>query len=60
MILMTTYSAGLRASETLNLKTENIDSKTMLIKVEEGKGKKDRYLPVPILISKEEKTAFIL
>ena len=43
MILMTTYSAGLRASETLNLKTENIDSKTMLIKVEEGKGKKDRY-----------------
>ena len=43
MILMTTYSAGLRASETLNLKTENIDSQTMLIKVEEGKGKKDRY-----------------
>ena len=43
MILMTTYSAGLRASETLNLKSENIDSKTMLIKVEEGKGKKDRY-----------------
>ena len=43
MILMTTYSAGLRASETLNLKPENIDSKTMLIKVEEGKGKKDRY-----------------
>ena len=40
MILMTTYSAGLRASETLNLKTENIDSKTMLIKVEEGKGGK--------------------
>lgn len=43
MILMTTYSAGLRASETINLKPENIDSKTMLIKVEEGKGKKDRY-----------------
>jgi integrase/recombinase XerD len=43
MMLMTTYAAGLRASETLNLKTENIDSKTMLIKVEEGKGKKDRY-----------------
>jgi len=43
MILMTTYSAGLRASETLKLKTENIDSKAMLIKVEDGKGKKDRY-----------------
>jgi site-specific recombinase XerD len=43
MMLMTTYAAGLRASETINLKTENIDSKAMLIKVEEGKGKKDRY-----------------
>jgi integrase/recombinase XerD len=42
MILMTTYSAGLRASETINLKSNNIDSKTMLIKVR-GKGDKDRY-----------------
>ena len=33
IILMTTYSAGLRARETINLKPENIDSKTMLIKV---------------------------
>ena len=33
LILMTTYSAGLRASETINLKAENIDSKRMLIKV---------------------------
>jgi integrase/recombinase XerD len=33
MILMTTYSAGLRASEVTALKPENIDSKTMLIKV---------------------------
>ena len=42
MILMTTYSAGLRASETINLKSNHIDSKTMLIKVK-GKGNKDRY-----------------
>ncbi|MCJ7807376.1 MAG: site-specific integrase [Dehalococcoidia bacterium] len=42
MILMTTYSAGLRASETINLKPWNIDSKTMLIKVK-GKGEKERY-----------------
>jgi len=42
MILMTTYSAGLRASETRHLKPENIDSKAMLIKVT-GKGDKDRY-----------------
>jgi integrase/recombinase XerD len=43
LMLMTTYSAGLRASETLALKPENIDSKRMLIKVENGKGCKQRY-----------------
>jgi integrase/recombinase XerD len=42
LILMTTYSGGLRVSETINLKTEHIHSKMMLIKVK-GKGKKDRY-----------------
>jgi integrase/recombinase XerD len=42
LLLMTTYSAGLRASETLSLKPENIDSKRMLIKVT-GKGNKERY-----------------
>ena len=42
LILMTTYSAGLRASETINLKSENINSDTMLIKVT-GKGNKERY-----------------
>jgi site-specific recombinase XerD len=42
LILMTTYSGGLRASETINLKPGNIDNKTMLIKVK-GKGQKDRY-----------------
>ena len=42
MILMTTYSAGLRASEVTALKPDNIDSKTMLIKVN-GKGGKQRY-----------------
>ena len=43
LILMTTYSAGLRASEVARLKPEHIDSKRMLIKVEDGKGGKDRY-----------------
>ena len=42
LILMTTYSAGLRASEVIALKPENIDSKRMLIKVR-GKGGKSRY-----------------
>jgi len=43
LILMTTYSAGLRAGEVTRLKPEHIDSKRMLIKVEDGKGGKDRY-----------------
>ena len=36
------YGAGLRVSEFANLKVVDIDSKRMLIRVEEGKGKKDR------------------
>jgi integrase/recombinase XerD len=43
LILMTTYAAGLRASEVRRLKPEHIDSKRMLIKVVGGKGRKDRY-----------------
>ena len=42
LLLMTTYSAGLRASEALALKAEHIDGKRMLIKVT-GKGGKQRY-----------------
>ncbi len=37
------YSSGLRRSELLNLKIEDIDSKRMLVKVNLGKGNKDRY-----------------
>ncbi len=37
------YAAGLRRSELLSLKIPDIDSKRMLIKVNNGKGKKDRY-----------------
>lgn len=41
-ILLTTYSSGLRISETLNLRISDIDSKNMLIRVNQGKGNKDR------------------
>jgi integrase/recombinase XerD len=37
------YGAGLRVSEIANLKVSDIDSKRMLLRVEQGKGKKDRY-----------------
>ena len=42
-IISILYSAGLRRSELLNLKITNIDSDRMLIKVEDSKGKKDRF-----------------
>ncbi len=41
-ILMTLYSGGLRRSELINLKTTDIDSQRMLIKVTNSKGGKDR------------------
>ena len=48
-ILVTTYSAGLRISETLNLKKSDIDSERMSIRVDQGKGKKDRYSMLSLL-----------
>ena len=42
-ILMLTYSAGLRESETTRLKITDIDSKRMMVRVQDGKGGKDRY-----------------
>ncbi|MCD8491453.1 MAG: site-specific integrase [Geovibrio sp.] len=42
-ILLTTYSSGLRISETLSLRVSDIDSKQMLIRVVQGKGGKDRF-----------------
>lgn len=42
-IIMTIYSGGLRISEAINLKVKDIDSKRMQIRVEQAKGKKDRY-----------------
>jgi len=42
-IFMTAYSSGLRASELVQLKPEHIDSSRMVIRVEQGKGKRDRY-----------------
>ncbi len=42
-ILMTTYGAGLRRNELCHLKVSHIDSSRMTIRVEQGKGAKDRY-----------------
>jgi len=42
--LTTAYAAGLRASEAVGLKVADIDSGRMVIRVEQGKGGKDRYV----------------
>ncbi len=45
-ILTLTYSVGLRVSEVVNLKIEDIDSKRMIIHIKNAKGRKDRVVPL--------------
>ena len=45
--LATAYGAGLRASEVTHLKVTDIDSQRMMIRVEQGKGNKDRNAMLP-------------
>ena len=49
--LSVAYGTGLRASEVVSLKLADIDSSRMVIRVEQGKGRKDRYamLSEPLL-----------
>jgi site-specific recombinase XerD len=42
-VLFTCYGAGLRISEAVAVKLSDIDSRRMLLRVEHGKGAKDRY-----------------
>jgi integrase/recombinase XerD len=44
VILTVCYAAGLRVSEAIRLKPAAIDSRRMVLRVEEGKGRKDRYV----------------
>jgi len=43
-VLTTCYAAGLRISEALQLRPTDIDSARMVIRVEQGKGQRDRYV----------------
>ena len=45
-VLMTAYAAGLRASELGRLQLTDIDSARMCLRVNQGKGDKDRYVPL--------------
>ncbi len=51
MILMTAYAAGLRIAEVVHLQVSDIDSQRMVIRVSQGKRKKDRYTILsPVLL----------
>jgi len=44
------YSCGLRRSELINLRPDNIDSKRNLVIIKGGKGKKDRIVPLSLKV----------
>jgi len=51
--LSVAYGAGLRASEVIALKVGDVDSKRMILRVEQGKGRKDRYaMLAPVLLER--------
>jgi site-specific recombinase XerD len=45
--LLTIYSCGLRLLEGCNLKVSDIDSQRMVVRIEQSKNRKDRYVPLP-------------
>ncbi|MEZ8037956.1 tyrosine-type recombinase/integrase, partial [Vibrio crassostreae] len=47
VFFLTLYSMGLRLGEGLNLTVHDIDSQTMRVHIREGKGGKDRMVPLP-------------
>ena len=51
--LSVAYGAGLRASEVVALKVGDIDSQRMTLRIEQGKGRKDRYaMLAPVLLER--------
>lgn len=51
-MLLAGYSGGLRVSEIANLRVSDIDSDRMIIHVKQGKGRKDRIVPLsPVLLA---------
>lgn len=56
LIIKMIYGTGLRVSEVVSLKKEDINFEENLIKVKLGKGKKDRFVKLPISIFEELKS----
>lgn len=52
------YGMGLRVSELVALKVQDIDSANMQVQLRRAKGKKDRYVPLPTSILEQLRTYF--
>lgn len=52
-LLMTCYSCGLRLSELIHIRVRDIDGERRLLRVEQGKGAKDRLVPMPPSLLKQ-------
>ena len=54
------YGMGLRVSEVVNLKINNIDFCRLMVQIEASKGKKDRYVNLPVSIVEELKNYLVV
>ncbi len=52
------YACGLRVSEVVNLQIKDIESTHLLIRIRQGKGKKDRLVPLPESLLEEMRTYY--
>lgn len=59
VFFLTLYSMGLRLGEGLNLTVHDIDSQTMRVHIREGKGGKDRMVPLPLRTLKALRTHWL-
>jgi site-specific recombinase XerD len=58
-IIMLAYSTGMRVSEVCNLEIKDIDSKRMIITINQAKGRKDRIVPLSIKVLEVLRQYFI-
>jgi integrase/recombinase XerD len=58
-MLTLTYACGLRCGEVLNIKLTDIDSNRMVLYVKDGKGGKDRIVPISLKLVEELRDYFL-
>src|SRR5699024_5486032 len=58
LLLQLCYGMGLRVSEIVNMKIEDIDSYRMQVRIDRGKGKKDRVINLPQTVLEDLRTYY--